>query len=145
MTRDQAWRLVAETTQQWAQDQDSDIVWAGEYEGRRGIRMAQQCRDFTTMWFDIGERTVGFEAYLLPQPPNSREQVYRLCLARNYRAWPAFMAMDDGGDLYIRGRIPLEGLSAETLDGAIGAVYEMVELSFRTLVDLGFRSREKSS
>lgn len=144
MTRDEARALVVETTERWQADPDSDVVWAGEYEGRQGIRMAQSCRDFTTVWFDIGERTVGFEAYVLPGPPHGGVEFYRFCLQRNWRSWPAHLALDQRGDLFVVGRIPLSNLSETSLDGAVGAVYEVIELSFRTLLRLGFRPREKS-
>lgn len=144
MTRAEAEALVVSVTEAWQADPESDVVWAGEYEGRRGIRMAQTCRDFTTVWFDVGERTVGFEAYLMPQPPHADDRFYRYCMARNWRSWPAHLAVDDRGDVFAIGRIPLSDLSPDTLDGAVGAVYELIELSFRMLLHLGFQQREKS-
>ncbi len=144
MTRAEAHSLVVAATERWAADESSDVVWAGEYEGRRGIRMAQMCRDFTTVWFDVGERTVGFEAYVMPQPPHADAAFYRYCMARNWRSWPAHLAIDDRGDLFAIGRIPLATLSEETLDGVVGAVYELIELAFRTLLRIGFQLREKS-
>jgi hypothetical protein len=144
MTRDEAAALVREVTEAWVADPDSDVEWAGSYEGRWGIRMRQTCRDATTVWFTIGERTVGYEAYLLPNPPQHREAVYRHCLRRTYRSWPAAIAADRDGDLYVVGRIPLDGLAAHDLDTAVGAVYEVVELSFPPLVRLAF-GREKTS
>jgi hypothetical protein len=137
-------RLVIETTQAWLRDPASDVVWAGEYDGRWGIRMAQQVRDFTTVWFTIGERTVGIEAYLLPAPPHGHADVYRLCLHRNWRSWPASVALDERGDIFVVGRIPVDEVSAASLDRAVGAVYETVELSFRPLLRLGFQSSARS-
>jgi len=137
--------LLEEVTEAWVADPDSDVVWAGAYEGRWGIRMRQQCRDATTMWFSVGELTVGYEAYLLPNPPHGQRDVYRHCLARNYRSWPAAIAVDDQGDIYVRGRIHLDRLSSQAIDEAVGAVYQVVELSFRQLVAMGFSHREKSS
>ena len=138
VTPHEARQLLESTTTRWVEDEASDVAWAGDFEGRWGLRMAQQTRDFTTIWFDVGELTVGFEAYLLPNPPQGREEVYRLCLARNEASWPAFISTDRSGDLYVRGRIPLSDLTADSIDRAVGAVYEVVELSFRPLIRLGF-------
>ena len=145
MTRDEAWTLVTAATSAAAADPASDIVWAGVHEGTPGIRMRQTCREATTMWFTVGERTVGFEAYLLPEPTADPEAVYRHCLVRAYRSWPAALAIGPAGDLFVIGRIPLDALTATSLDEAIAAVYEVVEMSFLPLLDLGYRSREKSS
>ncbi len=139
-TTERARRLLTETTRAWLTDPASDVVWAGEYEGRWGIRMAQQVRDFTTVWFSIGERTIGFEAYLLPSPPHGHADVYRLCLHRNWRSWPASIALDERGDIFVVGRIPLGQVNTASLDRAVGAVYELVELSFRPLLRAGFQS-----
>lgn len=144
MTRDQAIELVRDTTREWLADPESTVEWAGPHEGKWGIRMRQEAREATTIWFSIGDRTVGYEAYLLPQPPHRREEVYRLCLARNHRSWPAAINIDDRGDVFIGGRIPLSDLSRERLDEAVGAVFEIVELSFQALVRAGFTPREKT-
>jgi hypothetical protein len=126
-------------------DPESDVVWAGEHEGRWGVRMAQQARDFTTVWFDVGERTLGYEAYVLPAPPHGAAEVYRQCLLRNRGHWRAAFCLDQDGDVYLRGRMPLDQVGAEAVDAALGALYEMIEIAFRPLVRAGFTFREKTS
>jgi hypothetical protein len=144
MTRDAARTLVTAMTAAAAADPASDIVWAGSHEGKPGIRMRQTCREATTVWFTVGERTVGFEAYLLPAPIHHPAEVYRHCLVRAYRSWPASLAIGPEGDLFVIGRIRLDALSESSLDQVIAAVYEVVEMSFLPLLDIGYRSREKS-
>ncbi len=53
MTREKAWELLRVVSQGWVEDEASDVVFAGEYEGRLAVRMAQQARDFTTVWYDV--------------------------------------------------------------------------------------------
>ena len=48
MTPEEAAALLEQVTEAWVADPESDVVWAGAYEGRWGIRMRQQCRDATT-------------------------------------------------------------------------------------------------
>ena len=138
MTPAEAQRLIVDTTTAWVDHDESAVVWAGEYDGRWGIRMSQETRDFTTLWFDIGDLTVGLEAYLLPGPPHDVSEVYRQALARNWRSWPVWIALERSGDLYIVGRIPLARLDAEALDTAVGAVYGLVDVAFRPMVRAGF-------
>lgn len=140
MDPESARHLLEAVTTAWVDDPDSDVVWAGEYEGRWGIRLAQRSRDFTTIWFAIGERTLSVEAYLLPEPPHRREEVYRMCLQRNASSWPVTISLDRRGDLYIRGRHRLSDVSTATIDGLVGAVYELVELTFKPLVRIGFQA-----
>jgi len=145
MTHDEALELVVRATAAAVADTGSDIVWSGSHEGRPGLRMRQECREATTIWFTVGERTVGFEAYLLPAPVHHAADVYRHCLVRSYRSWPAALAIGPHGDLFIVGRIPLDALNETSLDEAIAAVYQTVEMSFRPLLAIGSGSREKSS
>lgn len=48
------------------------------------------------------------------------------------------------GRCFLRGRIPLDDLSGADLDAILGAIYDMVEVSFRGIIRSGF-VREKSS
>ena len=138
MNREQAWELLQAVSQGWFEDEASDVVFAGEYEGRLAVRMAQQARDFTTVWFDIGDITIGYEAYVLPNPPHGHLEVHRQLLRRNERLWRVHFATDKDDDVFLVGRVALGELSAEVLDEVLGAIYEAVELSFRSLVKAGF-------
>ena len=142
MTPGEARALIARMTAAWVDD-DTSAVWSGEHDGRLGVRLEQQARDATTIWFDVGERTLLAEAYLLPSPRHAPAEVYRLALRRNQRSWPAYIAMDADGDLYVRSRLTLDALTPRAIDEAVAAIYEVVELSFRPMVRAGFASREK--
>ncbi|MBT8213839.1 MAG: YbjN domain-containing protein [Acidimicrobiia bacterium] len=117
-----------------ADDPSSDIVWAGRHEHRWGLRMAQRCRDFTTVWFDAGQRTVRFEAYVIGRPPSAAAEVYRQCLARNRETLFARFALDPDGDLVLCGRVPNDLVTPIVIDTVIGEVYQLVEVAFRPMV-----------
>lgn len=138
-------QLLEATTADWIEDPESDVVWGGEHEGRWGVRMRQQVRDFTTVWFDPGERTLSYEAYVVPAPPMGAEAVYRQCLARNQRGWRVHFALDADGGIILRGQAPVDALDAAELDAILGAIYDAVEVSFRSLLEAGFTpKREKN-
>ncbi len=98
-------------------------------------------RDFTTVWFEVGDLTVGYEAYVAPHPPRALEEVYRQLLSRNHRMWRAHFSIDREGDLHLVGRVSLAEWGTTALDEVLGAIYEAVELSFRALVRTGFGRR----
>lgn len=135
--------LVDRVTGAWLADPNSSVVWAGDHEGRRGIRMRQMVRDMTTVWFDVGDRTVSIEAYVLPKPPKNMDEVYRQALTRNAATRRMAFALDRQGDLVLVGKIPLESLSEHELELALGEIYELVEVSFKGLVAAAF-VREKN-
>lgn len=127
----------------WLEDEEGSVEYAEEVEGRWAVRMRQETRDATTVWFDVGERSLEFEAYVLPEPQAPAE-VHRQALVRNSRAWRCFFALDAENAIVLRGRISADRVTIEELDRVLGEVYETIELAFRPMVRAGFPSREKS-
>ncbi len=136
---------LATLLQAWVANPDNDAEWTGIHEGKIGLRVAQQARDYTTVWFDVGQRTVGVEAFLLPAPAHNRAAIHEYCLNRNRTSWPVYIARDRQGDLYVMARHPVAQLDERLIEDLVGAVYETVELAFPTLLKIGRAGREKTS
>lgn len=135
--------VLEERIRLWLEDEEGSVEYAEEVESRWAVRMRQETRDATTVWFDVGERSLTFEAYVLPEPPHTAE-VHRQALVRNARAWRCFFALDAENAVVLRGRLAADRVTLDTLDRVLGEIYETVELAFRPMVRAGFRSREKS-
>ena len=127
----------------WLESEESSVEYAEEVDGRWAVRLRQEVRDAATVWFDVGERSLWFEAYVIPAPQRPAE-VYRQALVRNARSWRCFFALDEEGAVVLRGRLPAERVDLEELDRVLGEVYETIELSFRSMVKAGFGGRENS-
>ncbi len=134
--------LVAAVTDRWRDDPESAVVWAGDHEGRRGVRMRQTVRDFTTVWFSVGDRTLSVEAYVMPSPPFHREEVFRQALVRNATTRRAHFALDREGDVVLRARVPIEEVTDHELELLLGEVYESIEVAWPALSAAAF-TREK--
>ena len=135
--------ILEERIELWIEDSGSSVEYAEEVEGRWAVRMGQETRDATTVWFEVGERSVWFEAYVMPAPPVSGE-VHRQALVRNGSSWRTFFALDDEGAVVLRGRLPEDQVTLDELDSVLGEVYQMVEISFRPMIRAGFGGRENS-
>lgn len=135
--------VLEERIRLWLDDEASSVEYAEEVEGRWAVRMRQETRDATTVWFDVGERSLLFEAYVLPAPLAPAE-VHRQALVRNARAWRAFFAVDGEGAIVLRGRLAADRVTLEELDRVLGEVFDTIELAFRAMVRAGFPGREKS-
>lgn len=135
--------VLEERIELWLSDPDSAVEYTEDLEGRVAVRMRQNARDATTVWFDVGERSLRFEAYFMPAPPNP-EEVHRQALVRNMTAWRVFFAVDGEGALVLRGRLPAGRVTLAELDFVLGEIYESVEVAFRPMIRAGFGSREKS-
>jgi hypothetical protein len=79
-------------------------------------------------------------AFVARRPDENSAQVHRWLLERNRRLFGIAYAVDQLGDIYLVGRIPVEAVTARLLDQVLGAVLSEADGSFNTIVELGFRS-----
>jgi hypothetical protein len=138
---EQAAALLARVVDSWVADPDSDVIYAERVEGRLAVRMRQQVREATTVWFWVGDRSLIAEAYVIPAPAEA-EVAYRQALVRNGLSFRVHFALDHEGALVLRARLPLERVNATELSYLLAEIYETIEISFRSLVGL-VSQREK--
>ena len=109
-------------------------------EARWYVRMRGEDKDVITVWLTLGQRTLRFESYVLPAPPENVEQVMELLLRRNDRSSGAHYSIGAEDAIYLRGQVPDSALTADEVDRVLGTVYTAVEADFRALVQLAFAS-----
>jgi Putative bacterial sensory transduction regulator len=103
------------------------------------VRFTCDGRDATTIYFDLHERTLRYEVYFLPIPPEHHLELYEFLLRRNHTMYGARFSLGPDGDVYLVGRVALEHLSVDELDRIIGVLYELVERWFQVAIGIGFR------
>jgi hypothetical protein len=94
----------------------------------------------TACWLRVGRHAVSVEAFVIRRPDENREQVYAQLLLQNARMYGVAWSLDDVGDVYLTGRLPLSAVSSEEIDRVLGAVLEYADGSFNALLRLGFGS-----
>jgi len=100
-----------------------------------------EAKEHTTVWLTLGQRTLRYEAYVMPAPVDNVAEVYEHALRRNTKLVGAHFAIGVEDALFLRGELPLVALSEPELDRVIGSIYAYVEQSFPTLIRLGYASR----
>ena len=144
MTPDEVRRLLEDVSERWLADPQADVIWVGDYEGRRGVRLRLGTGDPSTVWFRAGERTLQVEAFILPAPPaGRREEVFRRSLAYNTAGRRLHLALDRRGDLVLVGRVPLREVDARELELLLGEAHEALEVVRPALARVAFE-REKN-
>ncbi|OIV37781.1 hypothetical protein BIV57_09430 [Mangrovactinospora gilvigrisea] len=86
----------------------------------------------------VGDHTLSVNAFVVRRPDENHEAVYRWLLERNLRLADVAFALDRLGDIYLAGRIPLDGLTAAHVDQVLGTVLDAADGSFNPLLELGF-------
>jgi hypothetical protein len=71
-------------------------------------------------------------------PDENHEAVYAYLLRRNLRLPGLAYGIDTSGDVYVTGRVPLQGVNAAYLDQILGVVLEATDGAFNELLAMGF-------
>ena len=107
-------------------------------EFRWYVRMSGEEKDFTTIWFTLGQRTFRYETYVMPAPEQNAELLYETVLRRNEKLVGAHFSIGLEDAIYLRGEIGLSALNEAELDRIIGTLYSTVELAFWPLLEIGY-------
>ncbi|MEI7617948.1 MAG: YbjN domain-containing protein [Actinomycetota bacterium] len=105
------------------------------------VRMRGEEKEFTTVWLTLGQRTLRYEAYVMPAPEENIEAVFENLLRRNERLVGLHFAIGVEDAVFLRGDLPLVALSESELDRVIGSLYATTEQCFHGLLRIGFASR----
>ncbi|MBP7971562.1 MAG: YbjN domain-containing protein [Candidatus Nanopelagicales bacterium] len=92
----------------------------------------------TTTSLVVGSSTVSINAFVVRNPDENHEGVYRWLLERNRRLYGVSYAIDQLGDVYLVGRVPLHAVTEAEVDRVLGSVLENSDGAFDRLLELGF-------
>jgi Putative bacterial sensory transduction regulator len=104
------------------------------------VRLRGEEKEHITVWLTLGQRTLRYEAYVMPAPHENIATVYEMALRRNEQLTGAHFAIGVEDALFLRGELPIAAVDANEVDRIIGSLYAYVEQSFPTLIRLGFAS-----
>ena len=109
-------------------------------EHRWYVRMHGEEKEFTTVWFTLGQRTLQFETYVMPGPEENAEQLYEHVLRRNESLVGVHFSIGIEDAIFLRGELPLRMVDEDELDRVVGTLYATVERIFPTIIRIGFAS-----
>jgi hypothetical protein len=112
-------------------------------EGHFVVTLPGTKKQKTTCSIVIGEHAVTVQAFVARHVDENQETVYRWLLERNLRMYGVAFAIDQLGDIYLTGRLPLASMDEAELDRILGSVLEYADGSFNTILELGFASAIK--
>jgi Putative bacterial sensory transduction regulator len=104
------------------------------------VKLEGQHKLATMTWLVVGEHSLGVEAFFCRQPDENHEAFYRFLLERNGRMYGVHFTLDQMGDVYLTGKLPLSSVSAEDLDLLLGCVLSYSDENFDAALELGFGS-----
>lgn len=88
----------------------------------------------------IGDHSLMISAFVIRKPDENEGDVHHWCMTKNASMYGVAFAINELGDIYLVGRLPLAAVTAAEIDKIIGAVMQYSDSSFNLLLELGFAS-----
>lgn len=123
----------------WCADADVPVS-AGARQREYVVELPGEAKLRTAVSLLVGDRALRATAFVMRRPDENHAAFYRWMLTRNARIPGVAFALDRLGDVYLVGRIPLAGVSQQTVDDLLGALLTASDGSFNELLALGFLS-----
>ena len=115
-------------------DEESDI-------DRWFVRLHGDAKDVYSVWFELDQRTLAYETYVMPAPEENHAAFFEQLLIRNAKLFDLSFSIGAERAIFLKGRLELDRVSSDSLDRILGTVHATVEQCFVPAIRLGFASR----
>ena len=86
----------------------------------------------------VGDNSLSINAFVIRKPDENAEKVHEWLLAKNASMYAVTFAINEVGDVFLVGRLPLPAVTDVEIDRILGAVLQYSDSSFNPLLELGF-------
>ena len=86
----------------------------------------------------VGDHSLSINAFVIRKPDDNVDQVHAWCMSKNASMYGIAFAINEVGDIFLVGRLPLFAVTERELDRLIGSVLQYSDNSFNPLLELGF-------
>ncbi|MFJ5308399.1 YbjN domain-containing protein [Streptomyces sp. NPDC088350] len=118
----------------------AELDWESPESGTFVVKLPGTRKLSTTLSLIVGRHSLSLNAFVIRHPDENETAVHRWLLERNLKLYGVSYAVDQLGDVYVTGRLPLSAVTEAEIDRLLGQVLEAADGSFNTLLELGFAS-----
>lgn len=86
----------------------------------------------------IGDHSLSINAFVIRKPDENEGAVHAWCMSKNAGMYGIAFAINELGDIFLVGRLPLAAVNDREIDRLVGAVLQYSDSSFNPLLELGF-------
>jgi hypothetical protein len=104
------------------------VVLAGERKLGIGVHLV------------VGDRTFRIESFFMRAPEEQHARLFRDLLLRQASSYVLRFTLDEHGDLFVVGQVPLLAVTPEEVDRVIGSVLELCDSAYLPSIEIGFAS-----
>ncbi|CAN2172681.1 T3SC_I_like domain containing protein [Candidatus Nanopelagicaceae bacterium] len=86
----------------------------------------------------VGDHSLSINAFVIRKPDENEAAVHHWCMSKNASMYGLAFAINELGDIYLVGRLPLGAVNPQELDRILGSVLQYSDSAFNPLLELGF-------
>jgi len=86
----------------------------------------------------VGDHSLSINAFVIRKPDENEDKVHHWCMSKNASMYGLAFAINQLGDIYLVGRLPMDAVNAQELDRILGSVLQYSDSSFNPLLEIGF-------
>ena len=117
---------------------EAELTYDSPGDGQFFVTLPGTHKLATSCWLVAGRHALLVEAFVCRKPDENVEEFHRFLLRRNARLYAVAFSVDEAGDVYLVGRLPLHAVTAEEVDRLLGSVLQYADESFDRLLEIGF-------
>ncbi len=128
--------LAIATIEEFIQSHDIDVERGNETTFL--ITLHGEAKQQSHCALVVGDHSLSINAFVIRKPDENTAAVHQYLLTKNATMYAVAFAINEFGDIYLVGRLPLTAVSEQELDRILGAVLQYSDSSFNPLLELGF-------
>ncbi|MDX6430009.1 MAG: hypothetical protein QOE54_2375 [Streptosporangiaceae bacterium] len=118
----------------------AELEYERPRDGAYFIKLPGTHKLATMAWLIIGDHSLHIEAFFCRKPDENHAGFYRFLLEKSGRMYGMGFTLDETGDVYLVGKVPLASISADEIDRLLGCVLTYSDENFDRALELGFKS-----
>jgi Putative bacterial sensory transduction regulator len=118
---------------------DSGIHWElGPRAGEFIVTLPGEKKLTTVCSLVVGDHSLSISAFVVRNPDENHAAVYAYLLRRNLKLPGLAYGIDKSGDVFVTGRVPVQGVDTAYLDQIFGVILDAADGAFNELLAMGF-------
>ncbi len=108
--------------------------------GRWLVRLAGERKLGVGVLVAVGERTLRVESFFMRAAEERHAHLYRDLLRRQASSYVLRFTLDEAGDIFLIGQVPLRAVTSEEVDRVLGTLLDLADTAYLPSLEIGFAS-----
>jgi Putative bacterial sensory transduction regulator len=119
---------------------DAGVAAEALGDGRWFVRLAGERKLGIGVHLVVGDRTMRVESFFMRAPEEQHARLYHDLLLRQASSYVLRFTLDEHGDLFLVGQVPLRAVTPDEVDRVLGSLLELADGAYLPSVETGFAS-----